>query len=128
MSNWEKKSFQYAPIEIIDGDRGVNYPQKSDFTNEGYCLFLSTSNVTTTGFDFNSTDFISKEKDDDLRKGKLKKGDIVLTTRGTVGNVAFYNDTRCSTFKSQLTLQNAKEDSPIGCSKKHLLYGQVICE
>jgi type I restriction enzyme S subunit len=92
MSNWEKKTFQDAPIEIIDGDRGVNYPQKSDFSKTGYCLFLSTSNVTTTGFDFNSTDFISKEKDDDLRKGKLKKGDIVLTTRGTVGNVAFYND------------------------------------
>jgi type I restriction enzyme S subunit len=92
MSNWEKKTFQDAPIEIIDGDRGVNYPQKSDFSKTDYCLFLSTSNVTNTGFDFNSPDFISKEKDEDLRKGKLKKGDIVLTTRGTVGNVAFYND------------------------------------
>ena len=90
MSNWERKSFEEAPIEIIDGDRGVNYPAKSDFNNEGYCLFLSTGNVTSNGFNFNSMDFISKQKDETLRKGKLKRGDIVLTTRGTVGNVAYY--------------------------------------
>ncbi len=81
-----------APIEIIDGDRGVNYPAKSDFYNMEYCLFLSTSNVTTTGFKFNSMDFISKQKDEVLRKGKLQRGDIVLTTRGTVGNVAYFSD------------------------------------
>lgn len=28
-----------------------------------------------------------------LRKGKLQTGDVVLTTRGTVGNVAFLNET-----------------------------------
>ena len=32
----------------------------------------------------------SAEKDAALRKGKLKRQDVVLTTRGTVGNVAFY--------------------------------------
>ena len=36
--------------------------------------------------------FISKEKDKQLRKGKLTRGDIVLTTRGTLGNLAFYTD------------------------------------
>ena len=36
--------------------------------------------------------FISKEKDDVLRKGKLSRGDVVLTTRGTLGNLAFYTD------------------------------------
>jgi len=85
-------SFANAPIEIIDGDRGVNYPQKSEFKSEGYCLFLNTSNVTSSGFNFSSMDFISKEKDEILRKGKLQRGDIVLTTRGTVGNVAYYDD------------------------------------
>ena len=29
-------------IQIIDGDRGTNYPQKSDFQMEGHCLFLNT--------------------------------------------------------------------------------------
>jgi len=36
--------------------------------------------------------FVSKEKDEALRKGKLSRGDVVLTTRGTLGHLAFYTD------------------------------------
>ncbi|HFO5547494.1 TPA: restriction endonuclease subunit S, partial [Escherichia coli] len=36
--------------------------------------------------------FINETKDRELRAGKLKYGDIVLTTRGTVGNVAYYDN------------------------------------
>ena len=36
--------------------------------------------------------FVSKEKDEELRKGKLSRGDVVLTTRGTLGNLAFYTN------------------------------------
>ena len=78
--------------EIIDGDRGKNYPQQHEFLDEGYCLFLNTGNVTKAGFSFDSNQFISKEKCDLLRKGKLQRHDIVYTTRGTVGNAAFYSD------------------------------------
>lgn len=77
---------------IIDGDRGKNYPQQHEFLEEGYCLFLNTGNVTASGFSFESNQFISKEKCDLLRKGKLQRRDIVYTTRGTVGNAAFYAD------------------------------------
>ena len=78
--------------EIIDGDRGKNYPQQHEFLDEGYCLFLNTGNVTKAGFSFDSNQFISKEKCDLLRKGKLQRHDIVYTTRGTVGNAAYYSD------------------------------------
>ncbi|WP_318506092.1 restriction endonuclease subunit S [Bacillus sp. T3] len=78
--------------EIIDGDRGKNYPKQSDFFEEGYCLFLNTGNVTKKGFSFNKKAFISKDKDEALRKGKLQRNDLVITTRGTVGNVAFYDE------------------------------------
>ena len=81
---------QYA--EIIDGDRGKNYPKAEDFSDDGYCLFLSAKNVTKNGFIFESNQFISKEKDEILRKGKLNRGDIVITTRGTIGNIAYYDD------------------------------------
>ena len=76
--------------EIIDGDRGVNYPKQEDFYNDEHCLFLNAKNVTKKGFDFSECMFITKEKDEQLRKGKLKRGDVVLTTRGTLGNIAFY--------------------------------------
>ncbi|MFA6414160.1 MAG: restriction endonuclease subunit S, partial [Syntrophales bacterium] len=34
----------------------------------------------------------SQEKDKILRKGKLQRNDIILTTRGTVGNIGFFNE------------------------------------
>ena len=77
--------------EIIDGDRGKNYPKQDEFYPQGYCLFLNTGNVTKEGLTFKENQFITKEKDEALRKGKLKRGDIVYTTRGTVGNAGYYN-------------------------------------
>lgn len=78
--------------EIIDGDRGKNYPTADEFSDEGYCLFLNAKNVTSTGFNFATCMFVAKEKDEVLRKGKLSRGDVVLTTRGTLGNLAFYTE------------------------------------
>jgi len=58
----------------------------------GYCLFLNTGNVTKEGFSFANNQFITKEKDELLRKGKIQRGDLILTTRGTVGNIAYYTN------------------------------------
>ncbi|ACO85550.1 restriction endonuclease subunit S [Clostridium botulinum] len=77
---------------IIDGDRGKNYPKQDEFFERNYCLFLNAGNVTSKGFCFDKSSFIAKEKDEILRKGKLQREDLVVTTRGTVGNIAYYND------------------------------------
>ena len=79
-------------VEVIDGDRGKNYPHQDEFSNKGFCLFLSAKNVTQNGFLFSDNQFITKEKDKLLNKGKLNRKDIVITTRGTIGNVALYTD------------------------------------
>lgn len=99
-SNIEKyipKDFYIGNLEnlvsIIDGDRGKNYPSKEEMYDEGFCLFLNASNVTDKGFKFTDKSFISKEKDKLLRKGKLHRNDVVVTSRGTVGNVGYYSDT-----------------------------------
>jgi type I restriction enzyme S subunit len=83
---------EVTEIDIIDGDRGINYPQKSDFFSNEHCLFLDASNVTKNGFVFESPQFITKHRDELLRNGKLIRGDIVLTTRGTIGNFAYYDE------------------------------------
>ncbi|MBW4452043.1 MAG: hypothetical protein KME55_04805 [Nostoc indistinguendum CM1-VF10] len=88
----EKKLGDTELLKIVDGDRGKNYPKQSDFLVEGHCLFLNTKNVRPDGFNFDITMFIDKEKDNALRKGKLTRRDVVLTTRGTIGNVAIYDD------------------------------------
>lgn len=89
---WKEVDIEQTSIEIIDGDRGKNYPKNNELTNSGYCLFLSAANVTKNGLQFSNNSFITKEKDALFRKGKLMPKDIVLTTRGTVGNVGFYSD------------------------------------
>ncbi|WP_411843107.1 restriction endonuclease subunit S [Salinicoccus sp. HZC-1] len=79
-------------FDTIDGDRGKNYPNTNDFIDEGYCLFLDTKNVTKSGFIFDTKKFISKEKDKVLRNGKLSRNDFVMTSRGSIGNIAFYGE------------------------------------
>ncbi|MDD7589793.1 MAG: restriction endonuclease subunit S [Candidatus Onthomorpha sp.] len=91
MSEWKKVKLGDV-CQIIDGDRGKNYPKNHEFFGSGYCLFLNTGNVTKEGFSFANNQFITKEKDEVLRKGKIQRGDLILTTRGTVGNIAYYTN------------------------------------
>ena len=79
-------------IEVIDGDRGKNYPHQDELLEEGSCVFLSANNVTPSGFKFDSVVYITEEKDKILRNGKLTRNDIVITTRGTVGNVGLFDN------------------------------------
>jgi len=90
--NWNIYKVQYL-FELVDGDRGKNYPKQSDYLDDGYCLFLSTKNVRLNYFLFEEKVFISKKKHEALRNGTLQRGNIVMTTRGTLGNVALYDET-----------------------------------
>ena len=78
--------------QVIDGDRGGQYPGAGELQNDGHCLFLNAGNVTKNGFRFSECQFISADKDRKLNKGRLTRGDVILTTRGTVGNFAYFND------------------------------------
>ena len=89
---WEVEKIGESEVDVLDGDRGNEYPKEKDFAPTGYCLFLSAKNVTKNGFVFLDCSFISKEKDEKLRKGHLDRFDMVITTRGTVGNIAFFDD------------------------------------
>ena len=89
---WRTVALAEAPVEIIDGDRGKNYPKQYEFLETGHCLFLNAGNVTIDGFNFSSCAFISSDKDKQLRKGKLARHDVVLTTRGTIGNAAYFDE------------------------------------
>ena len=90
---WREVTLAEAPIAIIDGDRGKNYPKQHEFLESGHCLFLNAGNVTSDGFNLSSCAFVSSDRDQRLRKGKLNRHDVVLTTRGTVGNSAYFDAT-----------------------------------
>lgn len=91
--NEEWKEYRFEDFaKVIDGDRGVNYPKSDEFYENEYCLFMSAKNVTKQGFSFKENQFITEEKDNKLSKGKLEREDIILTTRGSVGNFALYTE------------------------------------
>ncbi len=119
---WEMVELgQTEVLQIIDGDRGKNYPSKSEFSDNGYCMFLNTSNVRKGSFSFEKCDFITEKKDISLRKGKLQREDIVLTTRGTLGNSAH--------FGSEIQFDNMRINSGmviIRCNMGQLLPRYMI--
>ena len=55
-------------------------------------MFLNATNVTPLGFNFETCMFVTEEKDKVMKKGHLSPFDIVLTSRGTLGNVALYDN------------------------------------
>ena len=77
---------------MIDGDRGKNYPTEADFEPHGHTLFLNASNVTIDGFLFDTNQFITEEKSNSMGSGKIIKDDIIITSRGSLGHIAWYND------------------------------------
>lgn len=87
---WGIKTLQGSGVTVVDGDRGKKYPNGDDFQDAGYCLFLNAKNVTKDGFRFEECQFITEDKHLQLRKGILKRDDLVITTRGTIGNIAAY--------------------------------------
>ena len=91
-NGWEISTLNDAGIVVIDGDRGKEYPKSTEFSDSGYCVFLSAKNVSKRGFLFEQVSFISQERHSRLRKGQVKRNNIILTTRGTVGQFAYYDN------------------------------------
>ena len=76
----EWKSFPLDGIsDVLDGDRGHNYPNGDDLKDQGHTLFLSASNVTKNGFKFDTKQYITQDKSDNLGNGKLISDDIIFS-------------------------------------------------
>ena len=57
-NGWEISTLNDAGIVVIDGDRGKEYPKSTEFSDSGYCVFLSAKNVSKRGFLFEQVSFI----------------------------------------------------------------------
>lgn len=85
----ESKKLEDWPIKIIDGDRSSRYPKANEMVNEGV-LFLSTPSIVDGTIDASVSNFVTQEKFASISKGRLEHSDIVMTTRGTIGKLAFF--------------------------------------
>ena len=88
--DWEQRKLS-GLTDVLDGDRGNNYPTESDFNTSGHTLFLNASNVKKDGFSFDNNLFITEEKSNSMGNGKLVEDDIIITSRGSLGHIAWYS-------------------------------------
>jgi type I restriction enzyme S subunit len=88
--DWEVKKLKMCSVKLIDGDRGSNYPNKDDFFDKGYCLFLNSSNIKNNLINTDEVMFINEKKHRALGNGSIEIKDIVITTRGTVGSLLYF--------------------------------------
>lgn len=85
--SWVENCIKDLPIVIADGNYSSKYPKASEFLSEGV-PFLSAYNLESGTIIDHNTKYISEEHHSKLVKGHIKKGDVLLVTRGSIGKVA----------------------------------------
>lgn len=107
---WEVKKIKDLSIQIIDGDRSKKYPKSQDFQSDGI-LFLNTKTIVENKLNFEQANYISQEKFTEIKKGRLQKLDIVMTTRGSIGKIALFNcQYRTGIINAQMLILRSNND------------------
>jgi type I restriction enzyme, S subunit len=74
-------------VEVQDGNHGNEHPKSSDYVKEGVPFIMARDLVGGT-INFSSCSFISPEQAKNLRIGFSYPNDILLSHKGTIGEVA----------------------------------------
>lgn len=105
--DWDVKPLKDLNLEISDGNYSSKYPKASEFRANGV-PFIRANNVRNMNIVDDDLRFISDELHAELRKGHLQRNDILITTRGEVGQIAFVPDRHIgSNINAQLVRMNA---------------------
>lgn len=83
---WDLTTFAQAAF-FENGDRGKNYPNGSDFVDEGI-PFINAGHLVDGAVDHAGMNYVLEEKFGQLRSGKIRKGDILFCLRGSPGRTA----------------------------------------
>lgn len=105
---WSADKLGNIDLDISDGNYAAKYPRQSDFVEQGI-PFIRANNIKGMRVVWDDMRFISKQKHDELQRGHLKKDDIIITTRGQLGNVAIvdYEFVDCN-INAQIVRINTK--------------------
>jgi type I restriction enzyme S subunit len=107
--DWEKTCLRKMNLDIGDGNYSAKYPSQSDFLKTG-TPFLRANNLKNGSVVDEDLRFISQQQHNILMKGHLKKGDILISTRGELGKVAIVPDRHVgSNINAQLVRINTGE-------------------
>ena len=128
---WRECKLGDRIFEIIDGDRGVNYPKQNEFKDDGYCLFLNAKNVTSNAANDvsqeinpatdatliaeNNADF-AESAATDVTSNARKNPVLAKNAASNVAFIAHYdrdkpsNDAGSGSAQTKLNKQNEKEE------------------
>lgn len=90
--------------QLINGDRGKNYPSQSDIAQKGEIPFVNAGHLNGKGIDFKEMNYISEEKYNKLNSGKFQKDDILYCLRGSLGKKAIVSSNINGAIASSLVI------------------------
>jgi type I restriction enzyme S subunit len=108
--SWKKMKLGEGLVDFIDGDRSHRYPKREEYCKKGIA-FLNAESIKDGHVTLDKANYISEEIFNNIKKGRLQKEDLILTTRGNgVGNIAFFDKNNEALINAQLLILRPKLD------------------
>ena len=74
--------------QAVNGDRGKNYPKREEYVASGIA-WINAGHITDDGYlNADKMNYITQNKYDSLRSGKIQRNDLLFCLRGSFGKVA----------------------------------------
>lgn len=99
---WVKTTIGHIAC-LENGDRGKNYPNKSALIAVGI-PFINAGHLKDGEIDFENMGFISANRFNLLRSGKVRSGDILFCLRGSLGKCALVHNITKGAIASSLII------------------------
>lgn len=113
-AHWDVEPIKYR-VTFHNGDRGENYPSKSELQSEGI-PFINAGHLEGDGLNMDNMDYISEEKYRIMGGVKLRSGDILYCLRGSVGKNAIVDMNQGTVASSLVAIRSVR------ISAKYLYY------
>ena len=114
-------------VNIYNGDRGENYPNKKDYVSSGI-PFINAGCLENGNINYNLANCITEEKYNSLRAGKILKEDILYCLRGSLGKLGIVREERYGAISSSLCIfrstENIVPDFLLNVLKSNIIFQQ----
>lgn len=88
---WQKNKLEDMEVFVSDGNYGEMYPKASEMKDSGV-PFIRANNIKNLKIVWDDMKYINDELHGMLQSGHLKKDDILVTTRGNTGTLAYVDE------------------------------------
>ena len=105
-AHWDVEPIKYR-VTFHNGDRGENYPTKSELQSEGI-PFINAGHLEGDGLNMDNMDYISEEKYRIMGGVKLRSGDILYCLRGSVGKNAIVDMNQGTVASSLVAIRSVR--------------------